>query len=71
MKQINIFSNKITSVFLALFVCALWGALYPMVKIGYNSFKISYLLALVLIIMAIIIENIKNTEKKHYESKNI
>ncbi len=35
------FSNKITSVLIAVFVCALWGSLFPCVKLGYNAFAIS------------------------------
>ena len=37
----NLFSNKITSVLIAVFVCALWGSLFPCVKLGYNAFAIS------------------------------
>ena len=33
--------NNIKTVFLPLLVMALWGSLYPMVKIGYNAFEIS------------------------------
>ncbi len=40
MERSNIFSNKITSVVIAIIVCALWGSLYPFVKIGYSAFKI-------------------------------
>lgn len=37
----DIFSNKITSVIIAIVVCALWGSLYPFVKIGYSAFQIA------------------------------
>lgn len=37
----NIFSNKITSVLVAVIVCALWGSLFPCIKIGYKAFEIS------------------------------
>ena len=37
----KLFSNKVTSVFIALIVCALWGSLFPFVKIGYSVFGIS------------------------------
>ncbi len=40
-KTENIFSNKITSVLIAVFVCALWGSLFPCIKLGYNAFDIS------------------------------
>ena len=36
----NVFSNKVTSVIIAVIVCALWGSLYPFVKIGYSAFQI-------------------------------
>ena len=41
MERSNIFSNKITSVIIAVIVCALWGSLYPFVKIGYSAFQIA------------------------------
>ena len=34
------FQHKIASVLLTLFVCALWGSLYPFIKIGYAAFAI-------------------------------
>jgi len=37
----NIFSNKITGIILALVVCALWGSLFPLIKVGYDAFGIS------------------------------
>ena len=37
----NIFSNKITSVIIAIIVCALWGSLFPFVKMGYSAFQIA------------------------------
>ena len=37
----NIFSNKVTSVIIAVIVCALWGSLFPFVKIGYSAFQIA------------------------------
>ena len=37
----NIFSNKITSVLAAVIVCALWGSLFPCVKLGYKAFAIA------------------------------
>lgn len=36
-----LFSNKITSVVIAVFACGLWGSLYPFIKIGYSAFHIS------------------------------
>ncbi len=36
----NIFSNKVTTVLLAVFVSILWGTLFPMIKIGYKVFEI-------------------------------
>ncbi len=41
MMKINIFSNKVTSVLLCLSACVLWGSLFPLIKVGYASFKIS------------------------------
>ena len=41
MERSNIFSNKITGVIIAVLVCALWGSLFPFVKIGYSSFRIA------------------------------
>lgn len=38
--KINIFKNKITSIIAALIVCALWGSLFPCVKLGYSAFHI-------------------------------
>ena len=40
MKQNNIFSNKITSIIIALVCCALWGSLFPCIKVGYRAFGI-------------------------------
>ncbi len=40
MKDGNVFSHKAASVLIALVVCALWGSLYPCVKLGYSAFKI-------------------------------
>ena len=37
----NIFNNRITGVILALVVCALWGSLFPLIKVGYEAFGIS------------------------------
>ena len=34
-------SNSIKTIFLSLLVMALWGSLFPMVKIGYEAFSIS------------------------------
>ena len=36
-----LFSNKITSIIIAVIVCALWGSLYPFIKIGYSAFDIA------------------------------
>ena len=36
----NIFSNKVTTVLLAVVVSILWGTLFPMIKIGYKVFEI-------------------------------
>ena len=36
----NLFSNKVTAVFLAVIVSVLWGTLFPMIKIGYKVFEI-------------------------------
>ncbi len=41
MNQEKVFSGKITGVIIAVIVCALWGSLYPFVKIGYSSFGIA------------------------------
>ena len=41
MNQKNLFSGKYTSVLLTLLTCLLWGSLYPVIKIGYECFKIS------------------------------
>ena len=32
------FSNPVSALILALVVCALWGSLFPFIKIGYNAF---------------------------------
>lgn len=37
----KLFSGRISSILLALIVCALWGSLYPFIKIGYAAFHIS------------------------------
>lgn len=37
----RVFQHKILSVLLALLVCALWGSLYPFIKIGYQAFSIN------------------------------
>ena len=37
----KIFSHPLGSVLIALLVCALWGSLFPFVKIGYASFHIA------------------------------
>ena len=37
----RIFQHKVLSVVLTLFVCALWGSLYPFIKIGYQAFSIN------------------------------
>lgn len=37
----KLFSGRISSVLLALLVCALWGTLFPFIKIGYATFHIS------------------------------
>ena len=34
------FSHPVGSLILALVVCALWGSLFPFIKIGYNAFHI-------------------------------
>ena len=34
-------NNSIKTIFLSLLVMALWGSLFPFIKIGYNSFNIS------------------------------
>lgn len=87
----NIFSNKITSVLVAVIVCALWGSLFPCIKIGYKAFEISgsdipsiilfavffsgiilledifritYLAAFVIILSAILISNIRRSDKQ-------
>ena len=36
----GLFSNKITSIIITVIACALWGSLYPFVKIGYSVFQI-------------------------------
>lgn len=41
MSKTNFFSNKMTSVLLCLLACALWGSLFPFIKVGYGFFKIS------------------------------
>ena len=41
MNQNNIFKNKITSSIIALVCCALWGSLFPVIKIGYRAFGIA------------------------------
>ena len=33
--------SNIKTLFLSLLVMALWGSLFPMIKIGYNAFNIS------------------------------
>ncbi|MBQ7010973.1 MAG: DMT family transporter [Clostridia bacterium] len=40
MRGEKVFSNRISSLLLALAVCALWGSLYPFVKLGYDAFSI-------------------------------
>lgn len=37
----NIFNNKISGNILALVVCALWGSLFPLIKVGYDAYGIS------------------------------
>ena len=37
----KIFTGRVSSVLLALLVCALWGSLYPLVKVGYAAFHIN------------------------------
>ncbi len=37
----KLFSGRVSSVILALIVCALWGTLFPFIKIGYSTFHIS------------------------------
>lgn len=40
MKLDSLFQHKIFSLFLALFTMALWGSLFPMVKLGYRAFQV-------------------------------
>lgn len=40
MTKAKIFSNKTTSILLCLLACLLWGSLFPVIKVGYSSFKI-------------------------------
>ena len=40
MKVSKILSNRTASPLLALLVCALWGSLFPMIKVGYSAFEI-------------------------------
>ncbi len=40
MNSKKIFSNPLLSVLFALLTCALWGSLFPFVKIGYSAFHI-------------------------------
>ncbi len=37
----NVYSNKTTGIILAIFVCALWGSLFPCIKLAYQAFSIS------------------------------
>ncbi len=41
MAKTNLFSNKYTSILMCLSTCILWGSLFPVIKVGYASFKIS------------------------------
>lgn len=41
MKENNLFRNKISGTVIAIFVCALWGSLFPCIKLGYSAFKIN------------------------------
>lgn len=41
LNKTNIFSHKVGSILICLLTCALWGSLYPIIKVGYNCFHIS------------------------------
>ncbi|MBR4060167.1 MAG: EamA family transporter [Lachnospiraceae bacterium] len=40
MRQDLLFSNKYINIIIMLIVCALWGSLFPIIKIGYSAFHI-------------------------------
>ena len=40
MNSKKIFSGKVSSIVIALIACALWGSLFPFIKIGYSAFEI-------------------------------
>ena len=37
----KVFGGKVSGLILTVFVCALWGSLYPSVKLAYNVFGIN------------------------------